>query len=481
MAPSFHERFVGEATPRSIALIRILVCTVALAQVVSADLASLAALPAELRSRMGVLTAFELLPIGFERLLQSHAGLRALQAATAVLLALGAAGLFTRVVLPLALLGTLVIGGILRMYAKYYHHGLVSLYLLAVLSCAPCADALSLDALRRRRAGRPAPEPNRAAAAYGWARYACWITIALPYVLAGLTKLVRGGLGWWDPLNLKHHLLWADTRTGFGLAILLHETAPEWLFGVIGVATIVLELGFVAVLFSRSARWALPPLMALLHVGIVLLQGIWFTENVFLLLAFYDLGARGAAGPARSARVGAAGRVPRVGPQRALACLAALGLVAVWSLRRDYYPLTYWPMFSARDVSGLVRGVRVLAERASGEVFEPDIGRFVPWSAAVGHREWLRRAFRDDDWRVGRAFLGFLADALSRNEPPGRQVVRLFVEQREWDFVAEPAGPESGAVVARYVYEARPGNRSEPARGRRDGNASPANSEAAQP
>ena len=225
MAPSFRERFVGEATPRSIALIRILVCTLALAQVVSADLSSLAALPAELRARMGVLNAFELLPVG----------------------------------------------------------------LLAVLSCAPCADALSLDALRRRRSGRPLPEPNRPAAAYGWARYACWITIALPYVLAGMTKLVRGGLGWWEPLNLKHHLLWAD-------------------------------------------------------------------------------------------------------------------------------PSGSWPM---------------------------------------------------------------------RCRAMNRQVARLFVEQREWDFVAEPAGPESGAVVARYVYEARPGNRFEPARGRRDGNASPlpspANSEAAQP
>src|SRR5439155_1268539 len=114
-----------------------------------------------------------------------------------------AAGWRARATLPLAALGYLIFGGILRHYSAFYHAGLVPLYVLAVLVFTPCVDAWSIDRRRRASRGLPVPEPGRPAAVYGWSRYACWTVVALAYAASGLSKLRNGGLHWWDAANVR--------------------------------------------------------------------------------------------------------------------------------------------------------------------------------------------------------------------------------------------------------------------------------------
>src|ERR1043166_719287 len=150
--PEFF-RHVGEAAPQSLALIRILVCTILLGHVVVEDLSSSASLPRALIAPMGVLELLYALPIGFRRFVASPEALAAFKAVTAGLLLVAAAGWRARVTLPLAALAYVVFGGILRQYSAFYHAGLVPLYVLVVLACTPCADAWSVD--RRAAGGTP--------------------------------------------------------------------------------------------------------------------------------------------------------------------------------------------------------------------------------------------------------------------------------------------------------------------------------------
>src|SRR5207253_126863 len=145
---------------------------------------------------MGVLQLLYALPIGFRGFLASPAALSVFKAVTAALLLAGAAGWRARATLPLAVLGYLVFGGILRQYSAFYHAGLVPLYVLAVLVFTPCVDAWSIDRRRRASRGLPVPEPGRPAAVYGRSRYACWTVVALAYAASGLSKLRNGGLHW---------------------------------------------------------------------------------------------------------------------------------------------------------------------------------------------------------------------------------------------------------------------------------------------
>ncbi len=287
---AFFHHLVGQATPGTLGAIRVLASTVLLLNTLWEDIDSSALLPAEMRQPMGLLQCLYALPIGFEQLVGSQTGLSVLKWLTAALLLLGAVGLWTRAVVPLAAVCYLVFGGILRQYSHLFHTCLTPLYLLAVLAWTPCGDGWSLDRLRKIWKGRPVPPVEQPAAAYGWGRYACWVAVALPYLAAGLSKLRNCGLAWCSGPNLRA-IIYTDNLSpmhfDWGLGLRL-TAAPDSLFALIGYGALVAELLFVLVLFSRIARGVLPVMMLLLHLGIFLLQNVLFFDLFFVLLIFFD-------------------------------------------------------------------------------------------------------------------------------------------------------------------------------------------------
>ena len=178
------------------------------------------------------------------------------QVATGVLLLLGAVGWRARVSMPLAALSTLVYVGIFWHYTYFFHQCLIGIYVLVAVSLAPCADAWSFDCAARRTT-------LKSTDVYGWSRYLCWIVVALPYFLAGLSKLRGAGLSWWWPDNLRGKIFrdtLSDGLLNWDLGLLLVD-APDAIFAAIGLFTLSLELCFVSVLFSRAARQVLPLLV----------------------------------------------------------------------------------------------------------------------------------------------------------------------------------------------------------------------------
>jgi predicted DCC family thiol-disulfide oxidoreductase YuxK len=282
----FFRRFIGPATPGTLGAIRVLVCAVLLITTSWEDMASVAQLPLSLRHPAGFIGILLSAP---SAQFLTHAGvLRGLQAATELLLFLGMIGWMTRFVIPLAALGHFLCLGLLVEYSFFWHQGLVPLYLLLALSFMPCGDGWSVDRLVKIYRGDPVP--HRPAAIYGLGRYVCWMLVAFPYAESGLSKLRLGGTAWWSPVNMRG-MLFADTLNpreyDWHLALRLAH-APDVLFTVLGVITIVLEVGFLLVLVSRTARRILPPAMIAMHVGIFGLQRILFLDLIVLQLIFVD-------------------------------------------------------------------------------------------------------------------------------------------------------------------------------------------------
>ena len=289
-SPWFFQRLVGEATPGTLGAIRIWVCLILLLTTLWEDLPSFALLPLELRTDMGVMQLFDVLPIGYQSFLTSASQLRLFQWLTIFLLFLAMIGWRTRIVVPLGTVCVLIVNGILREYSGYWHQNLIPIYVLAVLSFTPCNDGWAVDRLRKVSLGLPVPEPDRTSAIYGWARYACWVAIAVPYVAAGLTKLRAAGIDWMSATNMKN-MLFEQTlypRAGNWSIALSLTSAPDIIFIVLGIAGSVGEVMMILPLFSRIARRIYPALMIFMHIGIVFLMNIVFFDLMLILLVFYD-------------------------------------------------------------------------------------------------------------------------------------------------------------------------------------------------
>ena len=286
---SFAKRFVGSASPVALAYVRILCASVLLANTLWEDLASIALLPAAAAQPMGVLEYLHRLP-GAAAFVRNPECLLTLEWSTALFLLLGILGLRTRVVLPLACFGYLLLAGLLREYSWFYHTGLVPLWVLFVLCFTPCGDALSLDARARRRRGDPTPAPSEV---YAWSRYACWAVLAAAYLNAGLSKLLIGGVEWvTTPLNLKSKIVGDSMRVmqfDWGIGPLLIDM-PDAFFMLLAGGTILAEVGYPLVIFSRRARIVLPILMAGMHIGILFMQNVFFFDLILMQFVFLSDG-----------------------------------------------------------------------------------------------------------------------------------------------------------------------------------------------
>ena len=137
---------------------------------------------------------------------------------------------------------------------------------LLALSASPCGNALAL--------WRPASRRDSAAMPweYAWPVRFIQVEICFIYLFSGYSKLVDVGLLWLSPEFIR---LWIVALRQNPQTQVFHSLGPwlaehPWLCGAMGAGSLLLELSFPAVLFSRTAKRALVPAAFLMHVGIVL-------------------------------------------------------------------------------------------------------------------------------------------------------------------------------------------------------------------
>ncbi len=437
MLDAYRRRFVPDVSPAVLGGIRAWSSLVLLGYVLTSDLSKTARLPPEMLVSAGAIDHLHRLP-GFDAFLASESALALFSAFTAVALLLSALGLAGRWTTPLAALSAAVYNGLFQHHTYFYHQFLIGLYVLIAVSCGPAGDAFSVDAWLRRRRGLP--PPARAAGRYGWARYLCWTVLALPYWLAGWSKLRGGGWGWWDALNLRGKVYRDSLQGGIfdhplGLELI---GAPDWIFSGIGIFTLILELGFISVLFSARARRILPLLAIGMHLGILALQNFVFVDAVLMQLIFFDwdavFGKRRAAPAVES-------RPPAVGPALGVFAAAAV-LCCGWFLRLESYPITSWKMYSDRRTNSELVYYRARATLASGETIAAPYGDCFPAPTFNPFVRMPRYAFQEGrPERMARNFFRACATELNRGRAPAQSILSFRMEKWRWDYREQPEPP----------------------------------------
>jgi hypothetical protein len=186
-------------------------------------------------------------------------------------LLLGAIGLFTRVSIGIAFVLSIYLLGISTGFGKVTHSHTLVLFTLGILAMARSGDAVSLDALRRGRAGPAVPSGE-----YRWPIRTVWVVLAISFTLAGWQKVFRAGPGWlspdsFTPLMLRHYY---ENEPWTDIGLRLAWIRPFAWFG--SIATLVGECLFPLALISRRARMIFVPLMLGMQINITVLFGVYF-------------------------------------------------------------------------------------------------------------------------------------------------------------------------------------------------------------
>lgn len=179
-------------------------------------------------------------------------------------------------------------------WSMIYHNRNALIVHVLVIGWVASADALSIDAWRKKIKNgiRPLREHWR----YGWPiRLICAATL-IAYFLAGVAKLANDlAIEWASGSAMRSQIAVDAIRKeilGTDAPMLFDWIYPyTWLFLVMGVMTLVLEVGAPFVLFRKRLAMIWAILTWLMHWGIFLLMGIRFRYQMtgIIFLSFFDI------------------------------------------------------------------------------------------------------------------------------------------------------------------------------------------------
>jgi hypothetical protein len=153
---------------------------------------------------------------------------------------------------------------------------------LLYLNIGPSGAALSLDRLladwRARRRGQ-APPPVEPSAVANFAVRLIQVHFCVVYLASGTSKLL--GSTWWSGTALDYVLLnpsCAPMDWGPYFRLMKFLATHRWLWAVFTaggiIFTILLEVGFIFLIWDRRWRWAMVSGSVLLHIGIAIGMGL---------------------------------------------------------------------------------------------------------------------------------------------------------------------------------------------------------------
>ncbi|MGE3538129.1 MAG: hypothetical protein AB7N91_11930 [Candidatus Tectimicrobiota bacterium] len=264
------------ASARNLAAARIVTAATALWVLLSRDLPAISGFPLAFWSRVPWTTQWRYLIFPgqetLERLLQSLAVL----ALCGVLL-----GCWPRLccfVAALLLYHLAPLEPILWLNTPYLRGLDTPLIALMGLSLAPCGDVWAVSWRHR--------PPRALSWRYGWPVRLIQVHLSAIYFFAAYSKLVDVGLGWATASNMQAWML--AFNQGFeakpflqpGLWLAAQPLLCQW----VGIASWLLEFGFIAMLWSTRLRWLLLPATLVFHLGILLTMNITVLYLPFLLV-----------------------------------------------------------------------------------------------------------------------------------------------------------------------------------------------------
>ena len=274
-------------------------------------------------------------------------------------------------------------------------HTIFLVILPAVLSLARWGDALSVDAVLRRRSARAAahgPAPT-APTTPQWAMRLFALLIGVGFFTAAYPKVLSG---WLDPRSqavrgLINKEYYVNGRTDLlaPFALDMHVTA---LWELADVFTVALELAFIVAVLNWRAFRTVMAVATVFHLGVLLSMNIFFSANVLVYGAFVSWSALDVRRSRRPARQGAVDALAdRWGARWVGLGAAALSVVAgagVWLLRQEVaIPSSNWLVLlvgAAVGVWYLCRQVLALWTWSRRRSVEIDV-RTAPGAAGTSH------------------------------------------------------------------------------------------------
>lgn len=224
-----------------------------------------------------------------EDVFRTSASLTGMYAVMIVAGAISLVGLFGR--MPVFLFGFLNLLFISHGYSygeEHHPEALFSAFII-LLGFSPCTAALSLDAIFAQR--RAAKHGLDVSGHWGlsakrfdahWAILLTQWLLVLAYLFAGLAKMKRGGIHWFNGTTLQTYLLMDGMRWDrpLGLWMAKHKT----LCILSSIGAVGLELFFwVAVVFKKIAPLFIIAGMSM-HIGIYIMQAAPFWQFLVLYL-----------------------------------------------------------------------------------------------------------------------------------------------------------------------------------------------------
>jgi hypothetical protein len=197
-----------------------------------------------------------------------------------VVLVLSCVGLFTRLSTFTSFALGLHLMGLPQNFGKTHHQDAILVIVMGILALSRCGDSWSIDKLiwKRRFSNGPHTTQPRVSGDYRWPVRLVQVLITLIFFGAGISKIRHSGLEWVFSDNLRYLLLERSKQWG------LKVPQYSWLCKLLAGATVVGELFFPLVIFSRIARLILVPGMFMIQIGIILLMGINFKQFMICYL-----------------------------------------------------------------------------------------------------------------------------------------------------------------------------------------------------
>ena len=197
-----------------------------------------------------------------------------------VMMTLGCANsFFTKV----AALLVLLFEGLVRSFGHFNHDEMIAVYILIVLAFSPCADALSLDRLRKN----PKPRP---AFAYGYPILLMQALLAWSYFSSALIKFRVAGFNYFSADNLPALAITQSLDnlhdTHFRLAFWLPSIKSYTPMLVLLV--VIWELIFPLAIFVKRLRWPILAFGLMFHLSTLLLMNFLFVYTLAMYVVFID-------------------------------------------------------------------------------------------------------------------------------------------------------------------------------------------------
>lgn len=200
-------------------------------------------------------------------------------------------GLFTRTAMVISAAGALYLLGVPFNFGKVSHLASIIIFTMGILAFSRSGDALSVDALIRRKRGLPPPAPS---GEYRWPVRMVWVLMSVLFFAAGMAKIIRGGLDWALSENMaillvQRHYMNDNSLPPLDWGLFIASHKP--LYVTFAAASVLIEtFCFLALFMKNPWRLILPLSLLGMQLGIGLLMRVWFTPFMIVYLFWVPWG-----------------------------------------------------------------------------------------------------------------------------------------------------------------------------------------------